>query len=248
MSKPEVVLLHGWGMHAQVWGEFATHLAAFCQVHSVDLPGYGGSLPCEPYDLDTLAAQVADNLPQRALVLGWSMGGLVAQRLALRMPQRVEKLILMAGTPCFSGRADWRHGMADKVLDAFQAQLRGDALTTLRRFLAVQSMGGEDAKAQTQQLRQAVEARPLPSVSTLAAGLDILRNSDLRADVAQIHQPCCLIHGEADTVVPLGAAQYLHAHLAHSQLHTLAGCAHAPFLSRPAECAAVLRDFVRDAL
>ena len=49
---PDVVLLHGWGLHGGVWARIADHLAADFTVHSVDLPGHGASAHPEDYTLD----------------------------------------------------------------------------------------------------------------------------------------------------------------------------------------------------
>ena len=51
-SGPDLVLLHGWGMNAAVWGEVATALAQHFRLHCVDLPGHGASPACAPCTLD----------------------------------------------------------------------------------------------------------------------------------------------------------------------------------------------------
>ena len=67
-SGPDLVLLHGWGMNAAVWGGFATELAPHFRLHCVDLPGHGASHACAPCTLDELADRLAAALPRRVAV------------------------------------------------------------------------------------------------------------------------------------------------------------------------------------
>lgn len=244
MNRQELVLLHGWGMHGGIWGEFGEILAAEFPLHTPDLPGYGGRISVAPYSLDTLAWTLLEELSPRAVVLGWSLGGMVAQRLAALAPERVEKLILVGSSPRFCRDEAWPEAMAPAILDAFEAQMKGDAATTLFRFLAIQALGGEDARAQVALLKRFIGERPLPMEQTLKDGLALLRHGDVRPHLHEIHQPVCLIQGEQDTVVPASAARRLAGMLPDTELHVLPGCAHAPFLTRPAEVAAIVRGFI----
>ncbi len=243
--RPELVLLHGWGMHGGIWGEFGQMLAEEFSVHALDLPGYGGRVSVAPYSLDTLARTLLQDMPARSVVLGWSLGGMVAQRLAALAPERVAKLILVGSSPRFCRDEDWPEAMPPAILDAFESQMKGDAATTLYRFLAIQSLGGEDARAQVALLKRFIAERPLPTEQTLRQGLALLRHGDVRPHLAEIHQPACLIQGEQDTVVPASAARRLAGLLPNAELHVLPGCAHAPFLTRPAPVAGIVRDFIR---
>lgn len=247
MSRKHLVLLHGWGMHGGIWGTFAQSLQQDHVVHCLDLPGYGGSVPLPAGTLEELAQAVLPMLPaEKCTVLGWSLGGMVALRLAHLAPDRVEKLILLASSPRFCQAADWPAAMAPAVLDAFEAQMRGEVAATLARFLAIQAMGGEDARAQVAQLRRRLTERALPSEQTLRAGLAVLRHDDLRSLLPDIQQPVCLIHGTEDTVVPAAAAKACVALLPQARLHLLAECAHTPFVTRPEEVAGIVRTFIAE--
>ena len=244
--KPKLVLLHGWGMHGGIWGEFAERLAVHFELLCLDLPGYGGSDPCALHDLAGVTQAMLALMPPRAHVLGWSMGGLVAMHIAANAPERVERLVLIGSSPRFCQDEGWKDAMAPGVLDAFEAQIRGNPQATLHRFLAVQSMGGDDARAQTVLLKRFLAERPLPTDDTLRAGLGILRHGDVRPLLPDVLQPVSLIYGEQDTVVPAGAGRYLARHLRNARLHTLAGCAHAPFLTRADEVAGLVREFLQE--
>ena len=93
-----LVLIHGWGMHSGVWQALVKRFSKQYMLYLVDLPGHGHSRPIEPYHLHALADEVAEVIPGVSDVLGWSLGGLVAQRIALNQPDRIRRLIPVSYT------------------------------------------------------------------------------------------------------------------------------------------------------
>ncbi len=231
----DLVLLHGWGMHGGIWEGVRDGLAQKFRLHIVDLPGYGESAQQEPYTLAEVARVVADAMPERAQICGWSLGGQVAMQLALDFSDRVSKLVLLSTTPCFRQRADWPYGMDDKTMTEFARSLEQDYTGTLKRFLSLQARSGDDAREVIAALRAKLFERGEPSLETLRGGLSILHDLDLRDAAAGIAQPVLLIHGERDTVTPLGAGEWLAQCLPQAELAIIHGSAHAPFLSHRAE-------------
>ena len=241
---PDLVLLHGWGMHGGIWDGVREQLAQQFRLHVVDLPGYGASAQHEPYTLAELARMVARAMPEQAHVCGWSLGGQVAMRLALDFPTRVGKLILLSTTPCFRQRADWPHGMDEATMQEFARSLEQDYAGTLKRFLSLQARSGEDAREVIAALRAKLFERGEPSLASLRGGLEILRGLDLRDAVAKIAQPALLIHGERDTLTPLAAGEWLARHLPQAELSIVGGSAHAPFLSHRVETLGAMERFL----
>jgi pimeloyl-[acyl-carrier protein] methyl ester esterase len=240
-SGPELALLHGWGMHGGIWEGVRGELARHFRVHVVDLPGYGASPSCRPYDLDSLARSVAQALPQGVGVIGWSLGGLVAQRWALDRPGQVEKLMLVGTSPCFVQRPGWDCGIAAEVLRTFARELEQDYAGTLMRFLSLQVRNGENVRTVLKYLRVALFARGVPEAGVLRAGLDVLLDSDLRAEAGKLMPPLSIVQGERDMLAPADAARWLAGHVPGARLTMIPGCAHAPFLSHP-------KDFVQSVM
>ena len=81
-----LVLLHGWGLNAKVWDCITPQLASHFTLHLVDLPGYGRSGGFGAMSLEEMAQRVLENAPERAIWLGWSLGGLVASQVAYPIP------------------------------------------------------------------------------------------------------------------------------------------------------------------
>ena len=246
-----LLLLHGWGMHSGVWGSVATQLAQNFRVHCIDLPGHGYSETITPYNLDALVQALSaywhKQYPSRAISLcGWSLGGQIALRWAQCVPAQIRRLMLLSCTPCFVQRADWVSAMPADTLHEFSQALQHNTVQTLQRFIALQVHGGEHERALRVQLRKHIFARGQPHHAALASGLDILRDVDLRAELAQIGQPTLLISGGRDGLTPSAASAYMAQQLPYARLLEIAGAAHVPFLSHPDEVLAALQNFAAD--
>ena len=241
---PDLVLLHGWGMHGGIWDGVRAQLAQRFRLHVVDLPGYGASAHQEPYTLAELARAVAQVMPQRAHVGGWSLGGQVAMRLALDFPAQVDKLVLFSTTPCFRQRADWSAALDEATMQEFARSLEQDYAGTLKRFLSLQARSGDDAREVIATLRSSLFARGEPALPSLRSGLAILHDCDLRAEVAGIQQATLLLHGTRDTLTPLAAGEWLAQCLPNSRLQLVEGSAHAPFLSHRQQTLDAMEQFL----
>ena len=232
-SGRDLVLLHGWGMNAGVWHDTARELAPYFRVHCVDLPGHGASSAGQCCTLDAMADALAVALPKRVTVCGWSLGGQVALDWALRVPDQVERLVLISSTPRFVNGMQWEYGIDPAVLDGFARDLTGDHRAALRRFLVLQTQGETEARELLRRLRERLFARDQPGVAALEAALHILQVTDLRDSLPRIAQPALILHGDRDALAPLAAAEYLQRSLPRAALEVIAGAAHAPFILRP---------------
>jgi poly(3-hydroxyoctanoate) depolymerase len=104
---PPLLLINGLGAHTEMWEPLEQTLAGF-RLIEFDLPGAGQSdVPWKPMSVSRLAAIAAAVLDEfgveQADVLGYSMGGIVAQQLAADAPDRVRRLVLVATTPGVGG-------------------------------------------------------------------------------------------------------------------------------------------------
>ena len=239
-----LVMLHGWGMHSGVWQPLIKKLSAQYMLYLVDLPGMGNSRPLEPYHLHALADEVAQVIPGVSDVLGWSLGGLVAQRIALNQPDRIRRLVLVGSTPCFVNKAGWDAGIEPSNFETFANNVNSDYKATIMQFLTLQCMKADDARSTLKQLRASFETRPTPTQTTLQRALHILLESDLRNEIANIRKPTLLIHGDRDTLAPVQAAHWMMQQLPHGFLRVMSGSAHAPFLSHSEQFIDALNQFL----
>jgi len=247
-SGPDLVLLHGWGMNPGVWSGLPAHLTRGYRQHRIALPGHAGS-PIGPgaQELAGWASACLAAAPDRALWVGWSLGGLVSLAAALQAPQRVRALILITTSPCFTRRADWPSAMPIGTLDQFQANLLADPAGTLERFLALQVRGSDAALPTLRWLRSEIRRHPAPNAGALAAGLRLLRESDLRALLSRLVPDSLWLFGGRDTLVPAALGEHIAGLAARARVRVIAGSGHAPFLSHPDATSEAIGDFLAEA-
>jgi pimeloyl-[acyl-carrier protein] methyl ester esterase len=244
---PDLVMLHGWSMHSGVWLQLAESLSQRYTLHLVDLPGHGRSDWQEDgFELDRLVAELSGQLPERAVWMGWSLGGLVSLAMAAQMPQRVNSLILMAATPRFVKTEDWPCAMEPEVFENFAANLDVDQQQTLQRFLLLQARGARQSKDTIRSLAASLACRHSPTPEALHAGLDLLLQVDMRRALAGLSCPVQLLLGEKDTLIPQTMPGY--ARKLNSRLRTeiIAGAGHAPFISYADRCCKLIEQFIDD--
>ncbi|MGR5195507.1 pimeloyl-ACP methyl ester esterase BioH [Vibrio rotiferianus] len=240
---PDLVLLHGWGMNGAVWQQTVEELQSQFTLHVVDLPGYGHSASSHAQDLAEIAEMVLQDAPEKAVWLGWSLGGLVATHVALNAPDRVNKLITVASSPKFAAQRPWR-GIQPNVLSAFTEQLMEDFSQTIERFMALQAMGSPSARQDVRQLKQAVLSRPQPNPDSLLVGLNILADVDLREQLVQLTMPVLRLYGRLDGLVPVKVAHDLQEVIPNSTQYIFAQSSHAPFMTEPQTFCDQLIEFV----
>ncbi len=236
-EKPVLVLLHGWGMYAGVWNDLAKRLGAECSVIAPDLPGYGAVPPMTHTGVEDMVDRLAEIAPPRCVVAGWSLGGQLALAWALRHPQQIARIVLLASTPCFVAASNWPHGMATNTFAEFTTQLKADRDGTLRRFRRLQADGDLQFRTVVRRLDAVASYCPAPSLETLECSLNWLETIDLRDTLHEIVQPTLLLHGAEDRLVAPEAAAFMAEQLPDARLSLIPGSAHALFISAANEVA-----------
>jgi 3-oxoadipate enol-lactonase len=243
-----VVLIHGVGGSARIWAAQMQSFAAggFAPM-AVDLPGYGGRPAVEALDFEGLAADVEGAIVQRGLekpvLVGHSMGGMVAQTMLRRRPDGYAAAVLACTSPAF-GNADGefqRKFVADRIgpLDA------GKSMADLAPGLVARMMGpaaGAAGKA------YAVEVMGAVPPATYRAAVRCLVTFDERASLASIRTPVLCLAGEADQTAPAQVMERMAARIPGARFASLPGAGHLPNLETPAAFDAAILDFLRQAL
>ncbi len=239
-----IVLIHGWAMHTGIWRKFAQQLAQYYQVTCLDLPGHGLSETVEPYDLDHISQALIEEMPDNpCCIVGWSLGASVAINIAAQYPQRINALILIAGTPRFVEEDNWA-GVGAKILDGFANNLQLNCHLTLIRFLALQVNTLENGKALLKQLKQALQECKPPSEQVLQSGLDILKHADLRPLLLALTCPIIVIQGDKDSLIPIQTSQDIKALKPAININIIKGAGHVPFLSHPSNVIKIIKQSI----
>ncbi len=232
-------------MHRGVWGGAAESLSEHFRVHLVDLPGHGDSNQLRLVaDLSRVAAAVRQQVPAGAW-LGWSLGGLVALQAALQAPGRVTRLIAVAANPSFVSRPAWPDGVDAAVFSGFARDLSRDFQGTLNRFLLLESLGSDTARADLARLRAGLESGRPPAPEALRAGLELLRGSDLSGRLGELGVPSLWLAGGRDRLVPPQAMAQAAARAPGASSAVIPGAGHAPFIGHEREFVRTVSTFMQ---
>ena len=201
-GTPPLVCLHGIGGDATSFRAQIAGLAGPDQrVLSWDMPGYGGSEPLATMDFDALCERLCAALDElgltRVVFAGQSIGGMVAQEMAIRHPRRVAGLVLIATVPGFGGRDD---SFRDSFLAARLAPLdKGIGLGALAAEAIPAVLGPHVDSATRDDAIAAMAAIPEAAYRQVLATLVTFNR---REDQHRITCPCLLIAGGKDDNSP----------------------------------------------
>lgn len=239
----------------------ASHVAFAPQVESFalqgyqavawDMPGYGHSPPIEPYDFKGLAGRcvaLIEALTQRpdgshgsVILLGQGMGGMVAQEVALRRPELVNRLVLSATLASFIGLPP-THSAA--YLEARTAPLAaGLSMRELAQRLVPQQVGPGSLPEGAQLAEHALGG---VFVSTYRRALDAQSRFDRTAALAQVRVPTLLLAGEFDTIATPQRMQAMALDLPLAHCAMLPGVGRWPNLEAPDDFDAAVLSFLSD--
>lgn len=235
-ARCDLVLLHGWAGGRDCWGPLLPALRPWANLTLIDwqAPAAEG--------LDTLVASILAVAPERAVHVGWSLGGQVATAVAAAAPGRVSALVTVASNPRFTARSGWP-GLPVATLQSFAHELAGRRAKTLRRFASLEAKGASDPRALVRQLLRGGEHW---SADALAAGLQWLQNLDTRFLLQGLGCPQLHLLAGTDALVPVRTAAALAAALAatpNAAVRVLDADCHALPLAAPMPLAAALREF-----
>jgi pimeloyl-ACP methyl ester carboxylesterase len=251
-SGPETVLLViGLGGRAADWGTaFPAALAEQYRVVRFDNRGVGHS-PKVPggYALSDLAGDAAAVLDAvgapSAHVVGSSMGGMIAQLVALDHAERVRRLVLLATH--FGGReVEPPHAEAMQLFDPAAFLERGRDPASMMRFtLSVITAPGfpERFPHVIEEMVEYVRRQPTPPIAFLAQ-LQAIIGSDRSGRVSSIRQPTLVVHGLQDRLIPPGNGRALAERIPGAELALLEGVGHLPQIETPGALAQRISAFL----
>jgi 3-oxoadipate enol-lactonase len=240
-TGPVIALLHPVGLSGAFWDPVIAQLESSFRLVAVDLCGHGGSdVPGRAFSLDDMAADVIELLravgqPPCTLV-GCSMGGMVAQGIALAAPDLVSGLVVCNASHMRSPES--RAAMEKRAVDAEQGMPATIATTLARWFNAEIQASQPDIVSRCREWL--LEADPVVHAWSWRAIRDLAYGPRL----AEIQAPTLVVTGSDDQSTPAAVGPAMTTLIRNSQHHDFAGAGHLTPLERPAEFSRVLGDFV----
>jgi pimeloyl-ACP methyl ester carboxylesterase len=243
-SGTPLVCIHGVGSYLEAWEGVAERLADQFRILTFDLRGHGSSTKVRGrYEIDDFVGDVlalADHAGFETFHLaGFSLGGLIAQRLALTHQERIRRLVLLATV---AGRSEDERERVASRLAALQAGDRGSHYdASLSRWLT------EDFQARNPELIAMLRRRNAENdPECYAASYRVLAQTDFGGLLDQIRVPVLIATGEGDAGSNPRMARYMHERIIGSELHILPGMRHSILTEAPDQVAALMRNFLTD--
>lgn len=239
-----LLFLHGVGGGRAAWDRQVPYFSALGhRVHAWDQPGYGGSDLVEPYDLDQVAGalrRLIESFGGKPVVLvGHSMGGMIAQEACARFPQLVQALVLGFTSPSFGGGS---REFVDKFIAARIAPLdQGRSMAQIAAELMPAMRG---SKSLPEGLAHAERIMAGIPPATYRRAVQLLTTFDRRAALPAIAVPTLLVAGSDDRVAPASVLERMAQKIPGAEYVLLAGCGHLGPLDQPDEFNQALRGFL----
>ena len=230
-----LVLLHGFPLDHHLWEEVVPLLEDTFDLIIPDLRGFGDSTTIDsPHSIDDYASDIAGLLDslgiQKAAIVGHSMGGYVALAFARLYPERVSGLGLvssqvLADTP---ERKEGRYKSAEDV-SANGIGSVVDAMTP--KFTA-------DERLQSYARSSMEKQQPAAYIGALKA---MAGRPDSTSLLSSFQFPVVIIHGDADSLIPIDRAREVKAALPEAHLVEIRGAGHMPMIEAKEKTAEALR-------
>jgi 3-oxoadipate enol-lactonase len=237
-SPRRAALVHSVAMDRQFWQPVAERLAKDTAVVTFDCRGHGASdKPAGPYTVEQFADDIADLLTHlgwdRTLIVGASMGGMVALAFAARYPARTSALGLIDTTA-------WYGAEAPKNWAARADQAVKQGLRSLIDFQTTRWFGDDFRAKNPDVVQHCVDIFLKNDVPAYVEACHMLGRSDLRAALPTLQMPTAVVVGEEDYAAPVAMARALHDGIAGSTLTVLPKARHLTPLEVPDIIAAEL--------
>lgn len=243
-----VVFLQGIGGEARLWDpQLAGFRAAGYEPIALDLPGYGARPLVDSMTFDMLANDVeaaigARNL-DRPVIVGHSLGGMIAQTCLRRRPDGYRAAVLSGTSPAFGNPSgDFQKKFVADRLAPLEA---GGSMADMAAGVADQLMG---PNADPQNRALLIEVMGSISPRTYRAAVECLVGFDERANLVHIKVPVLCLVGSLDNNAPPRVMEKMASKIPGARYTLLPGLGHMPNLEDPDAYNTAIFDFLRDAL
>ncbi len=239
-AKPTLVFIHGYLGGSLQWADQVAAFTKHFNVITPDLPGYGLNNQQQAFEtISGNAGYVLNELDKQGIdrfhLLGHSMGGMIAQEMVARAPQRVEKLVLYG-----TGPIGVMPGRFESIEESKQRLENEGLISSARRISAKWFVDGADCCAYEGCADIAVHA----SSQAAIAGLTAMQAWSGKETLAKITSSTLVLWGDRDKSYQWALPEKLWREIPDASLSVVPGCSHAVHLEKPQLFNAILLDFL----
>jgi 3-oxoadipate enol-lactonase len=241
VGDPTVVLLHSLALDHAIWDDIVENLRTDCRTIAFDLPGHGASrdLPCYSIEemADVIGAALSVEVTRPVVVVGLSLGGCVAQAVAIRHPHLLSGLVL-ADTTAWYG-PDAPQAWAQRAQQATDAGLNSLADFQLTRwFTEAYRLANPDT---CRRLLDKFSDNDIDRYRQTCASMGAM---DLRDGLSGLATPTAILVGDQDAATPIAMAEDMQRRIHGADLEIIPGCRHLSVIERPDVITAAIRRLV----
>ncbi len=240
-----LLLIHGLGVTCRSWEAVATELAGDFSLIMPDNRGVGRSLPKRPprtlSDLTSDLVELLDHLQiERAHVMGISLGGIIAQKLAIDHPSRIDRLALVSCTHEFTPYLRRIIGLLGQVLRKFPAEM-------FARTFELLGASPQFVDADPERFESRIRTKCGPTVSRAALGrhLRCLCSEEGKDNQGQIAAPTLVIAGEYDALIPWCYSRHMACSIPNSRFVLVRNAGHNPLAECPERVIPTITQFLK---
>ena len=230
-------LLHGWGVSNSVWEGFAEQLKSFKIVGAPCLYTASGKAK----NVEALAETIKDKIENDTVVVAWSLGGLVATRLA-SLSNKIKAIVYIASSPCFVNKPDWKNVLDDKSIHDLQDSMINDPGATLEYFAGLIAHGDKDTKKAIRMIRKNLAKEKYSQ--TLSVWLNELLEQDQRKEFSALNIPTLHVLAEGDALINHRIENQIKQLQPTSECAVIKNSCHAPFVGQAETTAKIINEFI----
>jgi len=239
--KQNIIWIHGWGCNSNIWGSLPQYFTEYNHL----FPSFRNARNSEGF-LSQIQKLLLD---KDSILIGWSMGGMLALETALQNQQNIQKIIALNSTIRFTSD-NHQYGWHKKVLLRMKKNVAVDPETTLLQFIKT-IYSNDETHSASAFINRIFGSDILENCdfcnAGLLAGLDYLINKNLSKEIARLQIPVLWIHGQWDTICPLEGFTKLRNQLSNSKTHyfeIIPSAGHISFYHQPETAAKLIREFI----
>ncbi|XRX42657.1 MAG: pimeloyl-ACP methyl ester esterase BioH [Buchnera aphidicola (Eriosoma harunire)] len=237
-----LILLHGWVLNSKIWYPIINILKEKCTLYLIDLPGYGKNYKYQYINFKDIIYSIYTNIPKNSILMGWSLGGLIAQKIIFDYPDDILGIITVSSSPCFLKKKNWP-GVTEHLFKKYYHDIKKNYFNTIKNFLVIHTKLG-NSKDTINNLIDMMMLDSKPDELALKYGLDLLIYTDLRNQLIKSNLPFLRIYGKLDNIVPYDIKNILDQTWPNTYSVTLMHSAHVPFISQSQQfCNIILKFF-----
>ena len=245
-----LIFIHGWAADSMIWNDVTKKLSDNFMTITVDLRGCGlsGWKSCADFiyssaeDVNSLIGKLG---LKDAVIIGWSLGGMVAMRVASLFVENIKKLILVSTTPKFVKDETFVFGAERGAFLYMKKTLLNNPAKTLEDFKDTLLRDSEKNPVNLKKFNRLFSKVRPQSMDVLLGSFESLEKLDLRDEIKNINLPTLIIHGKDDNICLYKAAEFMKENIKNSLLKGFDGAGHMPVITKEEDFIFEVKKFLK---